>query len=71
MIFFFIFQYYNWITNAIKWKQKDPLFKIDIFCPNGKHESGVFIGIFSVKIIQKLKLSLTLIFAFFCVVFII
>ncbi|XP_058805572.1 uncharacterized protein LOC131672396 [Phymastichus coffea] len=37
--------YYYLINNSIKWKTKDPQFKLQIYCPNSDVNAGTFIGI--------------------------
>ncbi|XP_015432524.1 PREDICTED: uncharacterized protein LOC107188697, partial [Dufourea novaeangliae] len=49
--------YYYWIENAIKWKKKRPNILIEIYCPNGDVEKGIFIGI------ARFALHLVILFA--------
>ncbi|XP_012286244.1 uncharacterized protein LOC105702882 isoform X3 [Orussus abietinus] len=37
--------HYYWVENAIQWKKQNPNIKHDIYCPEGKLSTGVFIGI--------------------------
>ncbi|XP_001607620.2 glycine N-acyltransferase-like protein 3 [Nasonia vitripennis] len=37
--------HYNWVKTAIKWRKKEPELEHEIYCPNGKYDSGVFVGI--------------------------
>ncbi|XP_014211037.1 uncharacterized protein LOC106641215 [Copidosoma floridanum] len=42
------FAYYHyWIRNAIDWRRKEPGIKLDVLCPEGNHDKGVFIGVSS------------------------
>lgn len=50
MCFKFFLQYYYWVDNAIKWKTKEPDMKLYIYCPEGKLDAGVFIGIEAVSL---------------------
>ncbi|XP_051172666.1 uncharacterized protein LOC127288983 [Leptopilina boulardi] len=40
-------QYYYFIQTAMKWKSKDPNIPISIYCPDGDHNSGIFVAVSS------------------------